>query len=141
MDLVARAAAPAFHTLDVTKARDEVRKMLTYFSPEPPAVAEVRDLRIASDAGAGEIAARLYRPLGSAADERIPVLIFFHGGGWIAGDLDGYDSLCRVLANKAGCAVLSVQLSAGARASVPRGGGRCECRAVLGAATRRRTRS
>ena len=108
MDIVARAAAPAFHTLDVPKAREEVRKMFAYFGADPPPVASVRDLTMPCADGSGRINLRLYRSFESAPHERLPLLVFFHGGGWIAGDLDAYDSLCRALANQALCAVLSV---------------------------------
>jgi acetyl esterase len=107
MDIVARKAAPAFHTLDVAKAREETRKLHSYGSPEAPAVAACRDLEIPGPAGSC-LPARLIRPAGSAAGDRLPLLIYFHGGGWTVGDLDSYDSLCRQLANRAGCAVLSV---------------------------------
>jgi acetyl esterase len=106
MEIVARAAAPAFHTLDVARARDETRKLHTYFSPEAPHVAAVREVEIPS-AGAA-VAGRFYRPLGSTAGTQLPLLVFFHGGGWTVGDLDSYDTLCRTLANEARCAVLSV---------------------------------
>ncbi len=108
MDIVARAAAPALHTLDVARARDETRKMHLYFGPDAPAVAAVRDLAIARDDGDDVIAARFYRPAGAAAAQQLPLFVFFHGGGWTVGDLDSYDVLCRTLANQARCAVLSV---------------------------------
>ena len=108
MEIVARAAAPAFHTLDVPKARQEVRKMFAYFGADPPSVASVRDLTMPCPDGSMRINLRLYRPFASAPHECLPLLVFFHGGGWIAGDLDAYDPLCRVLANKTPCAVLSV---------------------------------
>lgn len=106
MDIVARAAAPAFHTLDVAKARDETRKLHALFGLPPPAVGAVREIRIprAGDA----IPARLYRSAGSTAQTKLPLLVFFHGGGWTVGDLDSYDPLCRTLANEARCAVLSI---------------------------------
>lgn len=63
----------------------------------------VRDLPIPGPGGA--INARLYRP---AADGVLPGLVFFHGGGWVIGDLDSHDDLCRDLAAEAGCAVLAV---------------------------------
>ncbi len=106
MDIVARAAAPAFHTLDVAKARDETRKLHAYFGAEAPAVASVREIDIPRDGGV--IPARCYRSLGSAATTALPLLVFFHGGGWTVGDLDSHDSLCRTLANAARCTVLSV---------------------------------
>lgn len=108
MDLVARSAAPAFHTLDVAKAREETRKLLTYFSPEPPPVATLRDLHVPREGEGGAIPARLYRALGSDPAAQLPLLVFFHGGGWTVGDIDGYDPLCRAFANQAQCAVLSV---------------------------------
>ena len=48
--------------------------------------------------------ARLYRPL----EGILPLLVYFHGGGWVVGSVDLSDSFCRALANASGCAVLSV---------------------------------
>ncbi|MBL8483198.1 MAG: alpha/beta hydrolase, partial [Rhodocyclaceae bacterium] len=50
--------------------------------------------------------ARLYRP--RELTGKLPVLLFFHGGGWTVGDLDSYDCLCSEFAHQASCAVLSV---------------------------------
>lgn len=63
----------------------------------------VRELTLPGPRGA--IKARLYRP---TADGMLPGLVFFHGGGWVIGDLDSHDDLCRDLAALAGCAVLAV---------------------------------
>jgi acetyl esterase len=63
----------------------------------------VRELTLPAPGGA--IKARLYRP---TADGMLPGLVFFHGGGWVIGDLDSHDDLCRDLAAQAGCAVLAV---------------------------------
>ena len=63
----------------------------------------VRDLAIPGPGGA--IKARLYRP---SADGVLAGLVFFHGGGWVIGDLDSHDDLCRDLAAQAHCAVLAV---------------------------------
>jgi acetyl esterase len=54
---------------------------------------------------AGEIPVRLYRPV--SGDEPLPVLVYFHGGGWVIGSIDGVDAICRELTSGAGCAVLS----------------------------------
>ncbi|RYZ00448.1 MAG: alpha/beta hydrolase [Comamonadaceae bacterium] len=51
---------------------------------------------------------RLYRPAGSQAADMLPVLVYYHGGGWVIGDLDTHDVLCRALCNAAGCAVVAV---------------------------------
>lgn len=54
---------------------------------------------------AGEIPIRIYRP----SDERpLPTLVWYHGGGFVIGDLDSHDAVCRALANRAGCVVVAV---------------------------------
>lgn len=72
--------------------------------PGPPVkIAETRDLSI--ETGQHVMPARLYR---GAADDILPLVLFFHGGGWVHGTLDMYDRLCAVLAKYANCAVVSV---------------------------------
>lgn len=51
--------------------------------------------------------ARLYRPE-AAGPAHLPTLLYFHGGGWVLGDLDTHDSICRRLSHGSGCAVLSL---------------------------------
>jgi acetyl esterase len=50
----------------------------------------------------------LYRGAGTAAGEVLPCLLFLHGGGWVIGDLDSHDGVCRRLANDAACCVVAV---------------------------------
>lgn len=69
--------------------------------PEP--VQSVEPLHV--DGGDGPIDARLYRPAGH---EGAPLLLWFHGGGFVGGSLDSHDVPLRALANRAGCGVLSV---------------------------------
>jgi acetyl esterase len=57
---------------------------------------------------AGPVPVRAYRPLGSSPTQVLPALVFFHGGGWVIGDRDTHDVLCRDLCHLAGCAVFSV---------------------------------
>ncbi len=68
-----------------------------------PDVHEVRDLMVAG--AESEVAARLYRP---SARTGLPVLVWFHGGGWVIGDLRSADWVCRELCVQAGTVVLSV---------------------------------
>ena len=56
-------------------------------------------------APAGEIPVRMYRP---SAGVPLPVLVYFHGGGWVVGSLDSHDGVARYLANHADCLVISV---------------------------------
>ena len=66
-------------------------------------VASVRDHRVAvRDA---DIVVRAFTPRGTAPR---PALVYFHGGGWVTGDLETHDAICRTLANAAGCVVASV---------------------------------
>ncbi|MCB9743485.1 MAG: alpha/beta hydrolase [Alphaproteobacteria bacterium] len=70
----------------------------------PPALAEVRELTL--QGAAGPLAARLYVPEGLPAPS--PLLVYYHGGGWVTGDLDSHDALCRFLAATTPLRVLSV---------------------------------
>jgi acetyl esterase len=56
---------------------------------------------------AGEIPLRLYTPVDARGDA-LPGLVFYHGGGFVIGDLETHDDLCRCLANGSGCRVVSV---------------------------------
>ena len=67
-------------------------------------VGDVRDLTI--DGADRPLAVRLYSP-GEPGGPH-PLLVYFHGGGWVAGDLDTHDNLCRMLCHHAGLHVLSV---------------------------------
>jgi acetyl esterase/lipase len=55
----------------------------------------------------GHVSLRVYSPLGPPA-RTLPGLLFFHGGGWVAGDLETHDGLCRRLSNETGCRVIAV---------------------------------
>ena len=106
LELIEKNGLPPTHTLAPPAARQMYRERRFYSQPAPPEVAQVRDL-VASGPH-GDIPLRLYRPLGSAADETLPVLVYYHGGGWVIGDLDTHDTLCRELANGARCCVVAV---------------------------------
>lgn len=70
---------------------------------DPPPVAELREFRLPVEGAT--IGARLYRPEG---DGPLPLLVYFHAGGYVFGDLDTLDGFCRIMAHHAGCLVLSV---------------------------------
>ena len=97
---------PDIHTLSPVDARRVYRDRRFFTQPDPPEVGLVRDLQ--ADGRHGPIPLRLYRPLGTSPQQVLPVLVFFHGGGFVIGDLDTHDVLCRTLANQAGCAVVAV---------------------------------
>jgi acetyl esterase len=99
--LRARLAAPGGAGRTVGDARREHAADLAR-SPRPP-VATVRDLAV--DGPAGPLPARLYRP---GWDGLAPVLVYFHGGGWVLGDVESYDPVVRALAQASGVAWVSV---------------------------------
>jgi acetyl esterase len=68
----------------------------------PPPVMSAEDIKVKG--AAGFLAARAYRTSG----ERSPTVVFFHGGGWVAGDLDTHDRQARLLAIETGAVVVSV---------------------------------
>jgi acetyl esterase len=79
----------------------------TLTQPDPPPIERVENLLI--EGPDGSIRARLYVPaLSHAPNKAPPVLVYFHGGGWVIGDLETHDTLCRQLAVAAGIAVISV---------------------------------
>ena len=113
IDLMIEKGVPPTHTLTPAQARAFYRDRRTFTQPEPPAMAQVRELR------AGEVPLRLYRPAGTSGSERLPVLVYFHGGGWTIGDLDTHDVLCRQLAQASGAAVVSVDYRLGPEQRFP----------------------
>jgi acetyl esterase len=106
LDRVARADVPPYSRLGAPAARALYRETRGKLAAAPPEVARVTELRAAGPAG--DIPVRVYRPLGSSEDDRLPALVYFHGGGWTIGDLDTHDVPCREFANLARCAVVSV---------------------------------
>ncbi len=84
-------------------ARDALRALAAARAAvPPPPVAEVRDIKV--QGGAGPLAARVYRPTQGKA----PTVVFFHGGGWVAGDLETHDRQARWLAIETGAVIVSV---------------------------------
>ena len=91
-----------FHEMSVAEARAAIGALADAAgTPEP--VAHVEDRTVPGPAG--EIPVRVYRPEGV---EALPVLVYFHGGGWVIGSIETHDPLCRHLANAVGCIVVSV---------------------------------
>ena len=111
LDFIEQRAIPPTHTLTPTEARSAYRDRRAVLQPDPPAVAQVQRLQ-ATGGRHSAIPMRLYRPLSPPAGA-LPVLVYFHGGGWVIGDLDTHDTLCRELANAAGCAVVAVDYRLG----------------------------
>ncbi|MCM2572378.1 alpha/beta hydrolase [Achromobacter xylosoxidans] len=104
LELAAASGGPPMHQAGPVLARLGYDAATEVIDGPGAQLAQVRDLDIACRDGA-RIGARLYH---DHAEAPLPVLLFFHGGGYVVGGLDSHDSLCRDLASQAGCAVLAV---------------------------------
>lgn len=106
LDRARVAGTPKTSSLPPVQARQLYRETRLPTQPRARALELRRDIEIPGPGGM--LPVREYRPLGSAATEPLPALVFFHGGGWVIGDRDTHDVLCRDLCDLARCAVLSV---------------------------------
>ncbi len=105
------AKLPAAELLPVVQGRVVVEHEAAMAGGTQP-IGSVRDLPV------GDLAARLYVPT-NAVHEPAPLLVFFHGGGFIYGGLDSHDASCRVLAERAGVRVLAVDYRLAPEAPFP----------------------
>ena len=102
LDQIAALGFPPRHTQPHDVVRRQYAERMALMPPGEP-VARVEAPSIPGTAGA--IPARVYTPAG---DPPFPALVYFHGGGWVIGDIDTHDAVCRQLTNAAGCVVISV---------------------------------
>lgn len=101
------AAGGVFDKPDALQMRAAYLKTNDLYSPEVPELESVRDQTVPADGpDAPEVGVRVYRP--ATAPENAPGLVFLHGGGWILGDLETHDALCRILAARSDAVVISV---------------------------------
>jgi acetyl esterase len=107
LELARLSRRPPYEMLTPPEARALFLAGRAVLSPEPQPVAEIRALAVPRSDGTA-VPLRLYRPLATDAAALLPGLVFFHGGGWVIGDLETHDTLCRHLANASGCAIVSV---------------------------------
>jgi acetyl esterase/lipase len=102
LDEVEASGRPNAHLLPVPEARANFEALFASLGPGQE-VEEVRDLSI--PASGTSIPARSYRPVGIGP---LPVVAYYHGGGWLLGSVEAYDVVCRALANASGAIVVSV---------------------------------
>ena len=101
------AGRPPYETLTPDEARTFYLQARFVANPEPPELKSVQPLAIPSPHGS--IPARIYTPLQPRQTGGLaPCLVFFHGGGWVIGDLDTHDVVCRKLADEGRLIVISV---------------------------------
>jgi acetyl esterase len=101
-----RQAPAATGEPNAEQARDAFRRSRHALAAAPASIAMVKNLN-AHGVG-GPIPLRLYQGIATAEGELLPALLFFHSGGWVVGDLDTHDGVCRQLALLARCIVIAV---------------------------------
>ena len=110
---------PATHTLPVAEARRLYEARIAVMAP-PAKVAKVETRSI--DGPGGPIELRIYTPIGSGP---FPLMVFFHGSGFVLCSLDTHDGMCRNLCAGAGCVVASVDYRLAPEHKFPAGLGDC----------------
>jgi len=104
LDRIAALNRPPIDTMPLDEIRALFEEMFTRLGGPPPAVGNV--LEVTAPGPRGSIPVRVYTPEG--AHEARPLFVYFHGGGWVCGSRDSYDSVCRLLTRGSGCVVASV---------------------------------
>lgn len=106
LDKINNASHTHSPTIDIAAGREAYLMMALTQAGWPLRLARVEDICIPSSKDGFQIPVRIYTPV---LGQKLPALIYFHGGGWQRGDLATHDSICRHFAKFAGCIVVSVQ--------------------------------
>ena len=104
LDRLAAANLPPIQEQPVKEARAQM-DLSTHFLGPLPRVDRIEDRLIPGPDGSLRV--RIITPLGAGTEPR-PVLVYFHGGGWVLGNIESHEGVCRALANAAGVTVVSV---------------------------------
>jgi len=105
LDVLDQAGGPALNEMSPEDARVYFAAGRDFFAADPEPVASVEDIHVEHLGHRLEM--RAYRPNGGDGQLK-PGLVYFHGGGWVLGDLESQDPLCRKLCNASGAVIVSV---------------------------------
>lgn len=111
LEMLAAAGQSRGRYDDVSERRTALENLAQMV--DPPGTVEIGGVRdhlmpvIGADGARGHITLRVYSPLGRP-ERVLPGIVFFHGGGWVAGSLETHDGFCRRLANETGCRLVAV---------------------------------
>ena len=106
LDRLAALNPPSVLELTVSERRKGLNQMLSFSGPAA-AVGAIEERSLSGPTGS-PLAVRIYVPPEAVGAGKSPGLVYFHGGGLVAGSLDTHDPICRALCNASGCTVLSV---------------------------------
>src|SRR5262245_44041386 len=105
LQLLARSGQPPIEQTTVLEARAGYDAFMLEMGGRAAPIAEMVDRTIAGPAGRLRI--RIYRPAGTVA-RLLPAIMYFHGGGWVMGSLEGYDLVYRYFCARSGCVLVAV---------------------------------
>jgi acetyl esterase len=112
--LLARNGQPPIEQTSVTEARASHDSFMLAMGGSRVQIGEIVDRTIAgpdiaggAEGRGGRLRVRIYRPPDTVA-RLLPAILYFHGGGWVTGSLEGYDLVCRYICARSGCAVVAV---------------------------------
>jgi len=105
LDQAAAIPRPKMWDMPIGMARHSFAGMMGLVGPQGVPVGKIENFTVPGPAGA--IRVRAYAPVG-AGSEALPALVYFHGGGFVMGDLDTHDGLCRLLVAEGGFRVVAV---------------------------------
>ncbi len=105
LDQLKAQPTPDLWDIGPIEARAKFSALMQFIGPKDVPIGKVENILMPGPAG--EIAARIYSPVAMGADGQ-PTLVYFHGGGFVLGDLDTHDGLCRLIANEGWLRVIAV---------------------------------
>ncbi len=105
LDQLNQDEGPRIWEMSTSEARELYQGMAAMLDPTDVPIGKVEDMSFTT--AAATVPVRVYTPV-AAPGGPLPCLVFYHGGGFVIGDLDTHDALCRQLANHACCKVVAV---------------------------------
>jgi acetyl esterase len=105
LQLLARSGQAPIEMGSVAEARSAYDALMLEMGGRPAPIGEIVDRTI--DGPAGRLRVRIYRPPSGVA-RLLPAILYFHGGGWMMGSLEGYDLVCRYFCARAGCVLVAI---------------------------------
>ncbi len=105
LDQMATVPGPKMWELSAPEARATFVGLMQLVGPKDVPIGKTENLNVPGPGG--PVPVRIYSPV-AAGSEPLPALVYYHGGGFVIGDLDTHDGLCRMFANEAGCRVVAV---------------------------------
>ena len=117
LDLIDKNGIPQVWQQTPLEARQSYRERRFFSQEDPPA--DVQATALSAPGPHGPIPLRVFRPSALDKHKAVPVLVYFHGGGWVIGDLDTHDVLCRQLARESQSVVVSVDYRMGPEFEFP----------------------